>query len=94
MVSDYVVEHPMASPEKVLTDCLIATQSSPSSDDPDRMAHFRRAWQNILDGSRDEIERFLKADFELALQEGTYETVAALYAADFSRWTRGTEARA
>lgn len=94
MVSDYVSEHPTTSPEKVLTDCLIATQSSPSSDDPDRMAHFRQAWQQLLDGSREEIERFLKADFELAMQEGTYDTVAALYAADFSRWTKGIEARA
>ena len=94
MVSDYMSEHPTASPEKVLTDCLIATQSSVSPNDPDRMAHFRQAWQHILDRSREEIERFLKADFELAMQEGTYDTVAALYAADFSRWTKGIEARA
>ena len=94
MVSDYVMEPPTTSPERVLTDCLIATQSSPSSDDPDRMAHFRQAWQHILDRSREEIERFLKADFELARQEGTYDTVAALYAADFSRWAKGIEARA
>ncbi len=92
MVSDYMSEHPTASPEDVLTDCLIATQSSPSSDDPDRMAHFRQAWQHILDRSRGEIERFLKADLDLAVQDGTYDAVAALYAADFSRWEKGTGA--
>ena len=33
MMSEYLAEHPAESPEDVLTDCLIATQCPPSSDD-------------------------------------------------------------
>jgi hypothetical protein len=91
MVSDYLSEHPTAAPERVLTDCLVATQNSPSPDDPERLAHFRKAWQHILDRSREEVERFLQADFDLARQEGTYDVVAGLYAADFFRWAKGTQ---
>lgn len=91
MVSDYIVAHPTASAERVLTDCVIATQCSPSPDDPDRLVHFREAWQQILDGSRNKIEQFIKADLDLAMQDGTYETVARLYAADYGRWAKGQD---
>ena len=40
-----------------------------------RLAYFREAWQHILDRSREEIERFIKSDLDLAMQNGTYETV-------------------
>jgi hypothetical protein len=82
MVSDYLSAHPAASAEEVLTDCLIATQASPSADDSERMAHFCQAWQGIRDRSMQEIEQLRKADLDLATQEGTYDAVAALYAAD------------
>ena len=45
MVSDYLREHPAACPESSLTDCLVATQCSASSDDPERVVHFREAWR-------------------------------------------------
>jgi hypothetical protein len=92
MVFDYVENHSTAAPESVLTDCLIATQSSPSSDDPDRLVHFRQAWDRILDRSRPEIEAFIKSDFELAMQDGTYDTIAAMYAADYHKWETGHSA--
>lgn len=88
IVSDYMSDHPAASAEEVLTDCLIATQSTPSAGDAAPMAHFREAWQQILDRSRDEIEQFIKLDLELARQEGTYDAVASLYAADNSGWEK------
>jgi len=91
MVSDHLGNHPGTSPEKALTDCLIATQCSPSADDSARMADFREAWRQILGRSPKEIEAFIEADFDLAMQEGTYETVAALYAADYQRWKKGEE---
>jgi hypothetical protein len=82
MVSDYLSEHPTASAEETLTDCLIATQASPAADDSERMTYFAQAWQGIRERSKQEIEQFKKADLELATQEGAYDTVAALYAAD------------
>ena len=92
MVFDYMSAHQRASAERTLTDCLIATQCSPSANDSDRMVHFRTAWQQVLNRSRDEIEGFIKSDLDLAMQDGTYETVARLYAADYSRWEKGKEA--
>lgn len=80
IVADYSAEHPDASPESILTDCLIATQCSPSHDDAAQMVRLREAWQDILDSSREEIETFLQADLDLAVQEGTMEEVARLYA--------------
>jgi hypothetical protein len=82
MVSDYLSAHPAAPAEEVLTDCLIATQASPAADDSERMAYFAKAWQSIRDRSRQQIEQLKKADLDLATQEGTYDAVAALYAAD------------
>jgi len=86
MVFDYMENHSTASPESVLTDCLIATQGPPSSDDSDRLVHFQTAWGQILDRSREQIEAFIKSDLELATQDGTYDTVAAMYAADYHKW--------
>jgi hypothetical protein len=86
MVSDYLTDQPTASAEDVLADCLVATQCSPTSAEPDRLDHFRTAWQQILDRSREQIEAFIKSDLELAIQDGTYETVGALYAANYQRW--------
>jgi hypothetical protein len=82
MVSDYLAAHPGASAEEALTDCLIATQASPAADDSKRMAYFAEAWQGIRERSKQEVEQVRSADLELARQEGTYDTVAALYAAD------------
>ena len=89
MVSDYMIDHPAADPEDVLTDCLVALQCAPSDDDPDELVRFRESWQEILDSSRTEIEAFILADLELAMQEGTYEEVARLYAADYGKWDKG-----
>jgi hypothetical protein len=89
IVSDYMLDHPTASPEDVLADCLVATQYSPSFDDPSRLTDFREMWDEILCSSKKEIEAFIRADLELAKQEGTYETVAALYAADDKKWEKG-----
>ena len=89
IVSDCVATHPEAPPEAVLTDCLVATQCSPSDDDSSRMVELREAWQEILDSSRKEIEAFIQADLDLAMQEGTMEEVARLYAGDYQRWKDG-----
>jgi hypothetical protein len=86
IVSDFMLDHPTASPEDVLADCLVATQYSPSSDDPERLTNFREMWDEILCSSKEEIEGFTQSDLELARQEGTYETVAALYTADDQKW--------
>ena len=91
VVSDYMLEYPTNSPEDVLTDCLVATQYSPSPDDRERLAEFRSAWDEILCSSRQEIEAFIQADLELALQEGTYEEIARMCAADYGRWKIGEE---
>jgi len=45
----------------------------------------------ILCSARKEIEVFIQADLELAMQEGTYEEVARQYAADYGKWKRGEE---
>lgn len=82
VVSDYMVDHPSAVPEDVLTDCLVAVECSPSSDESERTTHFRKVWSELLTNSQQEIEAFTKADLELARQNGTYDTVACLYAAD------------
>jgi hypothetical protein len=42
-------------------------------------------WGDILADSREEIERFIQADLELAASEGTYQTVARLYAIDYNK---------
>lgn len=91
MVSDYMAAHAGESPEMALADYLIATQSRPYPDDSKRMSHFREAWQQTLDRSRKEIEAFIEADLDLAMWDGTYQTVAALYAADYQRWKKGEE---
>ena len=39
-------------------------------------------WNEILHSSKEEIDAFMQSDLELAEQEGTYEAVVALYAAD------------
>lgn len=85
MVSDFMLENPETAPDDVLTDCLVATQSSPSSDDRERLSEFCKMWADILDGSRAEIETFIQADLELAAQEGTYENVARLYSIDYEK---------
>ena len=91
MVSDYMLEHPKVPPEEVLTDCLVATQYSPWSNDRERLTEFRMMWGEILCDSREAIERFMQADLELAIQEGTYETVARLYATDYENAKREKE---
>lgn len=91
MVSDYMLEHPTASPEGILTDCLVATQNPSSADDRERLTEFRKMWGEILDRSREEIEVFIQADLELAAREGKYETVARLYAIDYQRLQNGNE---
>ena len=86
MVSKYLAVRPQELPAMVLTDCLIATQSAPAPDDSSRMAHFRDAWGQILARSEREVEAFIEADLDLAIQEGTYEAVATQYAAEYQRW--------
>lgn len=90
MVSDYLLEHPTAAPEDVVTDCLVATQYSASPNDRERMDEFREMWSEILADSRKEIEAFIQADLNLATKEGSGEAVARLYAADYGRWESGT----
>ena len=82
MVSDYMLDHPSAVPEDVLTDCLVAVQCAPSSDELERTTHFRKVWSELLMNSQQDIEAFTIANLELAKQNGTYETVARLYTAD------------
>ena len=89
MVSDYMLEHPEATPNDVLTDCLVATQYSPSPDDRERVTGFCTMWGDILNVSRKEIERFIQADLELAVSDGTHETVARLYAIDYDKAKAG-----
>jgi hypothetical protein len=89
MMSEYLTEHQTESPEDVLTDCLIATQCPPSSDDRDALTEFHNMWQEILIDSQQEIDTVMQRDLELAQQEGTHETVAALYAADHQAWQQG-----
>lgn len=89
MISDYMLDHPAASPEDVFTDCLVATQYSASADDPERLTIFREMWDEILYSSRKEIEAFIQSDLDLAVQEGTCEEVARLYAADHAKWRMG-----
>ncbi len=91
MIARYIEDHPGESPEAVLTDCLVATQCSPSSEDPPRFQEFRKMWSEILDRSGPEIEHFIQADLELAAQEGNYEAVAALYAADHQKSQMGDD---
>ena len=88
MVSDYMLDHPSAPPEDVLTDCLVAVQCSPSSDESERTTHFRKVWSELLMNSQQEIETFTQADLELAKRNGTHESVARLYAADNQRQGR------
>ena len=92
MVCDYIRDHPTESPEDALTDCLIATQCSPSPGDSERMAYFWNAWGQILGRSKKEIEAFIKADLDLAMDDGNYDLIARLYAADYHRWEKGREA--
>jgi len=94
MVSDYMLDHPTRTPEAVLTDCLVATQHPPSSDDTDRIAHFREAWEELLARSKGEIEAFIKADLELARQDGICDAVARLYAEDHQGWEKGKDTSA
>lgn len=91
IVSDYMLDNPTASPEDVLADCLVATQQSPSLDDPSRLTTLREMWDEILCSSNEEIEAFIQSDLELAKQEGTCEAVAAQYAADDGKWEKGEE---
>jgi hypothetical protein len=86
MMSEYLAEHQSASPEDALTDCLIATQCPPCSDDREALTEFREMWQETLIDSQQEIDTLMQRDLELAQQEGTHETVAALYAADHQAW--------
>jgi hypothetical protein len=89
MMSEYLAEHQSASPEDVLTECLIATQCPPCSDDGETLTEFHHMWQEILIDSQQEIDTLMQRDLELAQQEGTHEAVAALYAADHQRWRQG-----
>ena len=86
MVSDYMRQHPAASPESALTECLIATQCPPSAHDDEALMEFRTRWQEILDSSQEAMEAFIQSDLELARQEDRYDAVAALYAAEPRPW--------
>ena len=88
MMSEYLAAHPAASPEAALSDCLIATQCPPCADDHATLKEFHVMWQRILSGSQQKIDTLMRRDLELARQEGTHETVAALYAADRQAWKR------
>ena len=88
MMSEYLAAHPAASPEAALSDCLIATQCPPCADDPAALQEFHATWQRILSGSTETIDASMQRDLELAEQEGTHETVAALYAADRQAWKK------
>ncbi len=88
MVSNYLLKHSATDPADALTDCLIATQCSTSSDDGEALTEFRSMWEEILSSSRAEMQAFIQADLELARQEGTSETVAALYANNCQAWER------
>ena len=90
MVTGYIQEHPIEPSEDALADCLIATQSPACSDDPDRLVHFRNTWCAILDRSKADVEAFIEADLDLARENGIYEMVARLYAADHERWRKGS----
>jgi hypothetical protein len=91
MVSEYFEEHPGASRDLALADCLIATQSPACSDDSDRLVHFRTTWGQILTRCKEEIDAFTKADLELAKRDGIYEIVARLYASDHQEWEDVTD---
>lgn len=88
MLSEFLAKHPTAAPEEALSDCLIATQCSPGSDDSPTLHEFHRMWDSLLRQSRTEIEAVVQSDLELARQYGNYETVATLYAADRQTWER------
>ncbi len=88
MIADYQQEHPHASAEETLSDCLVATQCPASPDDRQALVEFRRRWEEILRNSRPQIDALIEADLQLAMQEGAYEHVAALYAADQQTWLR------
>jgi hypothetical protein len=45
-------------------------------------------WQEILIDSQEEIDTLMQQDLELAQEEGTHETVAALYATDRQEWRK------
>ena len=49
-VADYSGEHPAASPEDVLTDCLIAIQCPPLSDDRMALTELHTMWQEGAGG--------------------------------------------
>jgi hypothetical protein len=86
MVSDYVRNHTAESPDDVLADCLIASQCPPSPGDRGVLVEFHRMWRDILRGSQEEVSALIQSDLDLARQEGTYESVRALYAADRHQW--------
>ena len=91
MVSEYLQAHAEASPDLALADCLIATQSPATSDDSDRLTHFRTAWSQILGHSRKRVKAFIKADSELAEKKGLHEIVTGLHAADHRNWKNRTD---
>ena len=82
MVSEYLTVHPAASPQSALTDCLIATQCPPVPGDRGVLLEFHDRWQEILQASQAELDSLMQRDLELARQEGVYQAVADLYAAD------------
>ena len=88
MMSEYLAERP-ESREDALTECLIATQCPLSSDDSETLTQFHHIWQENLIDSQQEIEALMQHSLELTQQEGTCETVAALYAGDHQRWRQG-----
>jgi len=85
MVLEYLAAHPAALPREALSDCLIATQCPPCADDPAALKEVNAMWQRILSGSQEAVDTAMQRDLELARQEGTYESVAARYAADHGR---------
>ncbi len=86
LVADYVAAHPGTKAERAMTDCLIATQCPPLPDDRAVLIEFHQNWRALLASSRTVLDAVVESDLELARQEGTFETVAALYAADRAQW--------
>ncbi|MHB0960511.1 MAG: hypothetical protein ACYC0X_31090 [Pirellulaceae bacterium] len=86
MMSEYLADHPATSPDDALSDCLIATQCPPTSDDHDVLTEFHNMWNEVLIDSQDEIDTSMQRDLELAKQEGNADTVTAMYVADHQKW--------
>jgi hypothetical protein len=86
LTSAYAAAHPTATPARVLTECLIATQCPPTPDDRAVLIELYQMWRELLRSSQSDVQAWMQRDLELAQQEGTHASVAALYAADGADW--------